>query len=288
MAVADHFMTPTAALADIVLPAAMFLEFDSVVAPPYYPFAQIQQKAVAAVGECRSDLEIARDLAGRLGLAGLFWESPRDLLDAVLKPTGMSFEEFRQKAVAPGEVTYRKYEARGFDTPSGKVELVAEALGADGFDPLPVYRELPAAAFSGGPEGREYPLVLTSRKSMYYLHSGGRQIERLRRRHPAPIIRIHPETAAALSIRDGERVCIETGQGKIFQTAVLSAAVDPRVVCADFGWWFPESGAGDLYSWRRSNLNILTDDRLPAGRETGSTHLRGLPCRVYPAGPEIS
>jgi anaerobic selenocysteine-containing dehydrogenase len=283
LAVADHFMTPTAALADIVLPAAMFLEYDSVVAPPYYPYAQIQQKAVAPVGECRSDLDIARDLAGRLGLGGVFWKSARELLDRVLNPTGMDFDEFRRTAAVQGAVAYRQFETRGFDTPSGKVELYSEALASEGFDPLPVYREPPAAELSAAASAPEYPLVLTSRKSMHYVHSGGRQIGRLRRRHPVPIVRIHPQTAAALSIRDGERVCIETPRGSIFQKAALSAAIDPRVVCADFGWWFPESGPGGLYGWSRSNLNILTDDRLPASRETGSTQLRGLPCRISPA-----
>jgi anaerobic selenocysteine-containing dehydrogenase len=288
MAVADHFMTPTAALADIVLPAAMFLEFDSVVAPPYYPFAQIQQKAVEAVGECRSDLDIMSVLAGRLGLSGLFWENTGNLLNAVLKPTGMTFAEFREKAVVAGNATYRKYEAGGFETPSGKVELFSETLESYGFDPLPVYRELPENPLNGAAEGQEYPLVMTSRKSKYYLHSCGRQIASLRRGHPDPILRIHPGTAAALSIRDGDRVCIETRQGRIFQMASLSASVDPRVVCADFGWWFPEKGIGDLYAWSQSNLNVLTDDRLPNSRETGSTHLRGLPCRVYRADLEVS
>ncbi|MBW2408661.1 MAG: molybdopterin-dependent oxidoreductase [Deltaproteobacteria bacterium] len=90
--VADLFMTPTAALADIVLPAATFLEYDSIVAPPYYPFAQVQQKVVQ-INDCRSDFEITNELARRLGLNDLFWESMEDFFDAVLKPAGLTFNE---------------------------------------------------------------------------------------------------------------------------------------------------------------------------------------------------
>ncbi len=282
LAVADFFMTPTAALADIVLPAATFLEYDSVVAPPYYPYAQIQQQAVVPVGECRSDLDITRELAGRLGLGELFWDDSQSLLDAVLKPAGLTFEQFREKGVLAGTVEYRKHEKKGFATPSGKVELYSQQLELWGFDPLPVYREPPGTP-AGDPQLAEaYPLVLTTRKSVYYLHSCGRQIDSLRRGHPQPRVFLHPETAARLGIEAGRWVYVETERGRIKQKAVFSNRLDPRVVCADFGWWFPEKKTDPLSGWAQSNLNVLTDDQLPLSPETGSDSLRGLGCRVYP------
>jgi anaerobic selenocysteine-containing dehydrogenase len=280
LAVADFFMTPTAALADIVLPAATYLEYDSIVAPPYYPFVQVQQKAVQ-ISDCRSDFEIANELARRLGLHDLFWDSMEDFFDAVLKPTRLTFADFRKKRVITGVKQYRKFEKQGFDTPSGKVELYSDRLNALGFDALPEYREAPETPLSASDLARAYPLVMTCKKSIYYLHSGGRQIKSLRNGHPEPVVLIHPETAAKFCIENDDWVCIETKRGRIKQKAALSDKVDPRVVCVDFGWWFPEKGISDMYGWAESNLNILTADQTPDSAETGSSNLRGILCKVY-------
>lgn len=283
LAVSDFFMTPTAALADIVLPAATFLEYDSVVAPPYYPFAQVQQKVVQ-IDECRSDFEITNGLAARLGMQDIFWNDTEDLLDEVLKPTGLTFKEFREKGVVAGATAYRKYEKSGFETPSGKVELYSNRLAAWGFDPLPAYREPPDSPLNDPDLARAYPLILTSKKSIYYLHSGGRQVKSLRQGHPEPVVYLHPDTAAAESIEDGDWVYIETKRGRVKQKAFFSNSLDPRVVCADFGWWFPEEGNYELHGWKESNINLLFDDQSLDSPETGSLNLRGLVCRVYKVG----
>ena len=112
-------------------------------------------------------------------------------------------------------------------------------------------------------------------------HSTGRQIPALRSGHPDPVVEIHPETAGELGIKDGDWVYIETKRGRIKQKAVLSRGIDPRVVIPDYGWWFPEKGVSESYGWEESNINILTDDKPPYGRETGSTTLRGILCKVY-------
>lgn len=283
LAVSDFFMTPTAALADIVLPAATFLEYDSVVAPPYYPFAQVQQK-VAQIAECRSDFEITSGLASRLGLQDLFWNNSNDLLDEVLKPTGLTFNEFKNKGVVAGATAYRKYEKSGFETPSGKVELYSNQLESWGFDPLPTYREPPDSPLSEPDLAQTYPLILTTKKSIYYLHSCGRQIKSLRQGHPEPLIYLHPDTAAENSIEDGDWVYIETKQGRVKQKAFLTKSLHPRVICGDFGWWFPEEAKYELHGWKASNINIIIDDRFQDSPETGSLNLRGLLCRVYKVG----
>jgi len=279
MAVSDFFMTPTAALADIVLPASTFFEYDSIVAPPYYPFAQVQQKVVQ-IDDCRSDFEIAAQLASRLGHQDLFWEDSHELFDEVLKPTGMTYAQFKEKGVISGTTQYRKYKKSGFATPSGKVELFSNRLSSWGFDPLPVYREPPETPLSDPALAAKYPLVLTTKKSTYYLHSCGRQIDILRQGHPEPVVLIHPATAARDSIENGDWVYLETARGRIKQKAILSDKVDPRVVCADFGWWFPEKGIADLFGWSDSNVNMLTDDQKQNSPETGSENLRGMLCRV--------
>jgi len=283
LAVAEMFMTPTAALADIVLPVATYLEYDSIVAPPYYPIVQVQQK-VAEIGECRSDYEILNGLGKRLGLGEYFWENVEQCLDAILKPAGLTFDEFRKVGVISGTKQYRQYETKGFKTPSGKLEIYSGRLKEWGFDPLPVYNEPPETPYSEPELAKQYPLILTSWKPEPFRHSGGRQIASLRNKYPEPITSIHPKTASELGIKDGDWVYVETKRGKIRQKALLTTDIDPRVVIVDFAWWFPERGTADLYGWAESNINILTDNKPPYNREMGSPNLRGMVCRVYKAG----
>ena len=280
------FMTPTANLADLVLPVASYLEHDSVVATPAYPIAQVQQK-VSQIGECRSDYEILSDLARRLGFGDAFWDTEQQCLDALLKPAGLTFNEFKKTGVICGTKHYRSYETDGFETPSAKVELYSSQLEQWGFDPLPSYRGLPETEFTEPNLEKEYPFVMTSWKSAPFRHSGGRQIPSLRKEHPEPVVIIHPETAKNLGIKDGDQVYIETRRGKIRQKAFISTMLDPRVVGVDYGWWFPEVEAADSYGWRESNINILTDDRPPFNQEIGSTNLRGFLCKVYKSGGEM-
>jgi len=281
LAVADMFMTPTAALADVVLPVATYLEFDSIVTPPYsYPVTSVQQKATR-VSECRSDYEILRDLARKLGLGEYFWDAEEQCLDSVLKPAGLSFDEFRKVGIIPGGKQYRSYAIKNLETPSGKVELYSSQLKGWGLDPLPAYYEPPETPYSDPELAKEYPLILTTWKSAPFRHSGGRQITALRGMHPEPMVNIHPETADKLGIKEGDRVYIETRRGRIRQKAYLTTGIDPRVVGVDYAWWFPEKGASSLYGWAESNINILTDDKPPFNRETGATNLRGILCKVY-------
>jgi anaerobic selenocysteine-containing dehydrogenase len=282
LVVADMFMTPTAGLADIVLPVATYLEFDSIVAPPYYPVAQVQQK-VGQVGECRSDFEILRDLAQRLGFGEYFWESEQKGLDYILGPAGLSFEEFRNIAVLQGHKEYRKHEKDGFKTPSGKVELYSSKLKEWGFDPLPTYHELPETPLSAPELVKQYPLVFTSWKEGVFRHSSGRQINSLRDTHPEPVVWLHPDTAGKQGIADGDSVYIETKRGRIRQKALLTKDIDPRVVGVDYAWWFPENGPDNMYGWAEANLNVLTDDSPPYGREMGTANLRGILCKIQKA-----
>jgi len=281
--VADMFMTPTAALADIVLPVATYLEFDAIVTPPYSYAVILPQRKVIRIGECRSDYEILCELAKKLGLGEYFWDTEEECLDAVLKPSGLTFQEFKKAGLILGTKHYRKYEVDGFATPSGKVEIYSSQLKDWGFDPLPTYYEPPETLHSAPELAKEYPLVFITGKSGAYRHSGGRQIATLRGVRPEPLIWINPETAGKLRIEDGDWVYIETKRGKIRQKAALTTGLDPRVIMTDYDWWFPEKGASELYGWAESNINILTDDKPPYNHEMGSTNLRGVLCKIYKA-----
>lgn len=285
IAISELFMTPTASLADIVLPVRTYLEYDSIrilAKSLGYPTALVQQK-VADVEECRSDYEIFRDLAKRLGFGKYFWDTEEECLDFILKPSGLSFSEFRRVGAIQSTKLYRSYRDKGFQTPSGKVELYSSQLSKWGFDPIPSYVEPPETPCSDPELARDFPLIMTSIKPEPFRHSEGRQIPALRQTRPHPVTLIHPDTAQERGIADGDWIYIETKRGRIVQKAALSSSIDPRVVVVDYGWWFPEKSAVDLYGYRESNINVLTDNKPPHGREVGAANLRGLLCRVYRA-----
>jgi anaerobic selenocysteine-containing dehydrogenase len=233
------------------------------------------------VGECRSDFEIINQLARKTGLGEYFWQSECQFLDTILEPLNLTFEEFSKAGVISQTRQYHLYEKNGFPTDSGKVELHSKRLKERGFDPLPIYRELPETPNSNPELAEAYPLIFTSWKSNVYRHSGGRQIDSLRNSHPEPMAYLHPQTARQLQISDGDWVYIETPRGRIKQKASLTTDIDPRIVGVDYAWWFPEKGVSDLYGWADANINILTDDQPPFNLEMGSSNLRGILCKVY-------
>ena len=135
--------------------------------------------------------------------------------------------------------------------------------------------------FTGFPEDddSDYPLILTSYKDPYFLHSSYRWLDKLRKHRPMPMVELHPDTAAKEGIREEDVVIIETRSGTITQLAHLTEKVHPRVIYAAYGWWFPEGKPEAQYEWEKSNFNILTTtDKL--GKEFGTPNLKGICCRI--------
>jgi len=277
----DLFMTPTTQLADIVLPAASWLEQDDV-ADIHFAWCVLIRQKVATIGECRDDKQIIIDLAHRLGMKDAFpWRNVREYCDWVLKDSGITFEEFKQKGILKGEMRYRKYEKEGFTTPSGKVELRCSTLEAKGFDPLPYYVEPPESPYSTPELFKDYPLIITTggRAEGYFL-SEGRQIKSLRKLIPDPLLEINSNTAQRLGIADGDWVWIESPRGgKIKQRARLTDGIHPSIVHASQGWWFPEKDPPD-YGFEESNINLLTSG-MPYDPHTGSESWRSFLGKVY-------
>jgi anaerobic selenocysteine-containing dehydrogenase len=104
----------------------------------------------------------------------------------------------------------------------------------------------------------------------------------MRELHDDPVVEIHPQTAADRGIADGDWVIIESPRGKIRQRAKLFAGMDPRVISAEHGWWFPEQ-KDPAHGWEVSNVNILTDNAYAScDPAMGATHVRTLLCNIYP------
>ena len=287
----DFFMTPTAQLADIVLPAALWPEVDSLFCMPEFgDQAMLAMRKVIQVGECRSDQDFMRQLCARMGL-DYGADSQEELLDRSLaemgrrRPeyAGMTWETFKDMGYLAPERTYLNYKKRGhFDTPTGKFELWSTVTEKAGGDPLPDWMEVPESPVSRPDLAERYPLVLTTggRIQQYFI-SNNRQVKSLRRRAPFPIVTLHPGTAAALGIGEGDWVWIENQRGRVTQKAHLEPELDPRVVNAQMGWWYPEADAPG-YDWEVSNINVLTAGAPPCDGVNGAYQLRALLCRVYP------
>jgi anaerobic selenocysteine-containing dehydrogenase len=279
--VSEIFLTPTAQLADIVLPAATNFEFDDI---GHYGlphgFILARPKIVDPPGACCSDIKVLNALGRRLGYNDDFWSNTGECLNEILRPAGLTYGDFKQLGVLNGSWEYRGYEKKGFDTPSGKVELYSERLKQWGDSPLPDYREPPESPLSTPELFQDYPLIFTSAKDPHYFHSSGRNLSSLRKLSPEPIVLIHPKTAISLRIADGDWVSIETQRGKIKQRAKLAEEIDQRVVILSFGWWFPERKDLALSGWKESNINVLTDSNPPYDAVIGSTPLRAVLCRI--------
>ncbi|MFQ5998522.1 MAG: molybdopterin-dependent oxidoreductase, partial [Candidatus Bathyarchaeia archaeon] len=260
----DLFMTETASLADVVLPAATWLErnelADSFQATPSH--LRLRQKIIE-IQECWSDTKIILELARRLSLDHLFWESEETLLDYLLNPIGLSFGKLREMGgVVNVPMRYRKYEKEGFKTPSGKVEVWSSVLERYGYDPLPGHVD------SGNEPTSEYPLILvTGRRARGYFHSEGRNIPSLRRLVPEPELDIHPETAKNYGVSHGAGAYVKTRLGKIGMKANVTRKTHPRVVHVPHGW------SGD------ANVNRIIDDGV-CSPDTGTVPLRGMPCAI--------
>ena len=282
MVCADLFMTPTAELADIVLPAASWPELNQLAGLPTIAANVVlaQQKAVR-IGECKSDEEIFVELARRMKLS-VGTETVEDVLDAQLAAgkIGMTFDELRQRGFVKVPFKYRKFEEQGFKTPTGKIELYSTRLEALGYSPLPRYGEPPESPISSPDVARDYPLVLTTGgRISFFFNSEHRQIGNLRKARRYPLAEIHPTTAARYGVVDGEWMWIETRRGRIQQKAKVTAGIDPRVIHVEHGWWFPEEPAPEYGVWQ-SNAKLLTDNHPPYDPAMGTYQLRALLCRV--------
>ena len=286
----ERWMTPSAQLADYVLPCADPLEYPNL--DNMFGFTNdyfARDKAVEPLYERKADYYVWRDLATYLGLKEYWPETLEQWFDKILEPTQIKFKDLAIGAV-PGIVTpreYEVYEKKGFATFSGKVELTCSGFFKKmGYSTFPDYEEPPWSPISTPELARRYPLILiTGARVRPLYHSQHRQIQKLRSRYPYPLLQLHPETARSLGISNGDQVYIETPLGRIKQRAKLTEGIDPRVVHADAYWWFPELPKNEpcLFGVWESNINAILPDAPELCDYAGDNYFRALLCKVYKA-----
>jgi len=275
MVVMDIFMTDTAKMADVVFPGTTFLERPEI--RDYLgqgaALVALGDQAIEPIGNCRQEWWIWAELGRRMGYEEHFpWQDAQTLIEHLLEPAPFSLDELKENpaGIYYQKKQYRKYVKNGFSTPTGKVELFSQVLQEHGYDPLPVFSE-PVESPTSNPElARQFPLILLgAHKSRAYTHSQHRNIPRLRKIVPEPILDIHPETARAHGIDDGELVFVESARGRIKLKARLSEDLHPQIVAM-------------MYGWSEANVNYLSDDtsRDPI---SGFPNLRSILCRIEKA-----
>jgi anaerobic selenocysteine-containing dehydrogenase len=286
--VVDFFMTPSAQLADYVLPATTYLE-----RPWLWSYSGVMgseramPKTEKGKYDRRDDYDVWRGLGLQLGQADDWpWETLEDHYDYRLKPIGITFREFiAQGGVLSSPKVYKRYQKDGFATATGKIELYSKHFEALGYDPLPQFHEPSESPISRPDLAKEYPFILiTGGRHQPYYHSEYRQVKSMRKMHPDPVMQIHPEPAGELGIEDGDWVWIESPRGKVRQKCKIFDGIDPRVVHAQHGWWFPEEEGAEpsLHGIWKSNINVLTDDDPDVCNPiSGGWPLRAFLCKVY-------
>ena len=233
-------------------------------------------KVVDPPGEAWPDYKIINELAKRVGLGRYFWEHEEMALDYMLKPMGLTWEQFRDDVkFAHGTTNYDPEKVTGYDTPSGKVEIYCKTLKEMNVDPLPLFEDLKQPLLGQCELTEEYPFSMTNYKSEVFMLSGYRCVKELRKKSMVPTAFLSPEAAEKLGLKDRDWIYIESRKGRIRQRLSIQPGGHPKIVNVEFGW-------GD-YGYADANNNILTAYERPWDYATGCITLRGVACKVYKA-----
>jgi len=277
----DHFLTPTARYADVVLPATTFWERNDVHTPwaGAGHYAIFMRQAIAPMYECRNDIDIFAELARRVGIPGYNDKSELDWLRELTGDAVDDFANFIESGVArfppPTDAVAFAREVRDpdrhkFSTPSGKIEIYSTTLAAKPdpyglgcIPPIPTW--IPLAA-----DDTRYPLQLCTPKSRARTHSIHGNQPGLARVDPDTVW-IHPADAAERGIANRQGVRVFNDRGATLLPAQVTDRIARGVVSIKEGAWFvPDDSGTDT----EGCANVLTLDRpAPCGATTYNTNM---------------
>lgn len=257
----DLFQTDTCDLADIVLPAASFLEFDDLITPYFDLSVSAQVKAADPPGEALPNQEIFRRLASAMGYTEPeLYEPDAAILQTWLDASGLvrDFADLAARGTIPATPEpIIQFADLAFPTPSGRIEIASAQAEADGYPrvPQPSADEQPV-------NGR---LRLLSPASNIAMNASFGNVDKLLRRAGPPTIMLHPVDAQARGLEDGAVAMVSNETGAIALQVVTSAEMLPGVALSPKGRW-PRLEDSD------SNINILYDGRKSDMGESTSVH----------------
>jgi anaerobic selenocysteine-containing dehydrogenase len=257
----EQFMTDTAKVADIVLPATMFVEHDDVYQAGGHSHIQLGPKLVEPPGECRSNHEVLQGLARRLGAHHRGFEmTALELVDATLRTSGWpGAEELRERRWIDAQSDFRTaHFLDGFAFPDGKFRFAPDwsAVGPN-HATMP---KLPDHFAATDDATGERPFRLVAAPARQFLNTTFTENATGRKRENRPTALLHPDDAARLGVAEGERVRLGNGLGEVVVHAKLFDGLQPGVVIVESIWTHDafENGVG---------INALVSDEpaMPAG-----------------------
>ena len=260
----EQFFTDTTDYADILLPATTFFEQKDLVKAYGHLYLQVSQQAIDPVGECKSNVDLFRELALRMGFEdGCFRESVDEMIDGALSSgvpqlEGITRERLEREPQVRLNVHGDENDkpwlpfANGFPTPSGRARLYDGALIAHGMDPVAEFVAPEESRHS--PLAKQYPLELLARKADNFLNSTFVNLPSLQKMERQHELEINREDAESRGIKEGDCVRVFNERGEIFLSAHVDGTVSPGVVGAKLGW--AKLAAGGV------NINVLTSTRL--------------------------
>lgn len=288
--VLDLFMTPTAMISDYVLPGTSWYEHPHINWTEHIDLLTgadaIMPKFKPGEFDRKNFYDLWYGLGIRLGQKEYWpWETLEEAMEYRLSPSNITWKEFSKRPWGvPAGIKERRYEEKGFFTPSGKVELYSSVYERLGYDPLPFYEEPPESPISTPELAKKYPYILINSRERDYRHSMGRMLPSIRKRHPDPLVQINPETAKKLGIEEGDWVWIHGVRGRIKQKCKYFDGIHPQVVNCELGWWFPEKSPEEpsLFGVWESNINVLSSLRLEhCDPRTGGWYMNAMLCNIY-------
>jgi anaerobic selenocysteine-containing dehydrogenase len=241
VAVHEQFMTETALMADIVLPATMFVEHDDLYYGGGHQHISVGQKLIEPPGECRTNHEVLQGLASRLHVDHpAFRMAPREIIDQTLRESGrgtiddLIADEWRDLQPGFRESHYLD----GFAFPDGKFRFKPD------WSNIPVQRNLkmgPRASMPAFPDhwaiieetDAAHPFRLATSPARSFLNSSFNETPSSQAREGVPNVMIHPEDAAAQRIADGDDVVLGNRRGETVLTARVVAGMRRGVLIAE-------------------------------------------------------
>ena len=274
----EQFFTDTTDYADIVLPATTFFEHKDLQTAYGHYYLQISDQAIEPLGECRSNVELFRGLATRMGFKNsCFSETIDQMLDGALQSSNpwlqgidrrrlesekhvrLNFDGSPSQPISSSsgsshmpDTPFLPFARGNFRTPSGKAELCSEAIKALGLDPVADFT--PPAESRHGSERKKFTLELLARKADNFLNSSFSNLPSVQAMEETNVLELNSADAHARGIADGDKVRVYNERGEIFLRARVDGRVQPGVVSARLNWAKLTPGF--------RNINVLTSEKL--------------------------
>lgn len=251
LVVHDLFLTETAKMADIVLPATSSYENTDFLASYWHHYVQLQQPVIEPFGEAKSNTDVFRLLAAEMGITNeAFSATDEELIQMSLNYeenpyiSHITFEGLKEHQFMKADLNLSLLE--NLPTASGKIELYSEKMIEDGYDPLPVYVPIK-------PDG-DYEFMFIPGPNHNFLNSTFSNNDKHQKLEKEPKVHLNSADAGRLHIEDGEMVKVWNDRGMCELKAAVGETVLPGVAVTQ-GLWSDQDGKIQL-------VNALTPDRL--------------------------